>query len=256
MKQDNSIHAIIAIILGLLFLIFAIPLGEASYFVIAILPIGMGSLFLLLDSRQNRTVNKMFPAEKRLQTGIQKTRQQALDYLHSKDNTETAVTTSTGSILAEKSNTEILVECISCYEEDTSVMNEFWLEDGIEDAEEILNEFWDEDWDDLIRALPGLTVTWKKRIAFCLYDKDSPYHLIVLQELVKTNDKELFVLALHFMNRFDSIPAESQNTIREKIEKFMPESTSLDRITYDRFLSKFGDGKNSNGLSPSSDVEN
>ena len=79
---------------------------------------------------------------------------------------------------------------------------DYWYDEGVDIAREIISEFKESDWKMLLEEISKKDVEWKKRIAYCLYDRDNKYEWLLLLELIDTEDDELLEISLDSLRSF------------------------------------------------------
>ena len=60
----------------------------------------------------------------------------------------------------------------------------YWYDEGVDIAQDIISNFTDDDWKLLLERLSKQDIEWKKKLAYCLYDDNNKYELLVLLELL------------------------------------------------------------------------
>ena len=79
---------------------------------------------------------------------------------------------------------------------------DYWYDEGVDIAREIIADLKPCDWEMLLEKVSTKDVEWKKKIAYCLYDRDKEYGSSLLLELLDTEDEELFEIALDSLRGF------------------------------------------------------
>ena len=77
-----------------------------------------------------------------------------------------------------------------------------WYDEGVDIAREIILDLKECDWKMLLEEISKKDVEWKKRIAYCLYDRDNKYEGLLLLELIDTEDDELLEISLDSLRSF------------------------------------------------------
>lgn len=115
---------------------------------------------------------------------------------------------------------------------------DYWYDEGFLIAEDMLQKFEDEDWETLLQVLPGRTIGWKRRLAYCLHDSDDLKQLETLLALIDTDDTELFEILVDslrsFKNNKDMV--QNNNLIIKKIENLMPKAGVVTKKIFQDFL--------------------
>ncbi len=78
----------------------------------------------------------------------------------------------------------------------------YWYDEGVDIAQDIISNFTDDDWKLLLERLSKQDIEWKKKLAYCLYDDNNKYELLVLLELLNTDDNELLEISLDSLRDF------------------------------------------------------
>lgn len=79
---------------------------------------------------------------------------------------------------------------------------DYWYDEGVDIAREIISDFEECDWKMLLEEISNKDIEWKKKIAYCLYNHDNRYELLLLLELLDTEDEELFEISLDSLRSF------------------------------------------------------
>ena len=136
---------------------------------------------------------------------------------------------------------EELDELMKFYDNDNSVISNYWYDEGIEEANEILQKFTDDEWNRLILSLPSRSVIWKKRFVYCLTDTNNMNHLKALLSIIKTDNEELFCIAISFLNQFDLKDIPEKEEILNRINELLPITNSkISEMVYNTFLERNG----------------
>ena len=77
-----------------------------------------------------------------------------------------------------------------------------WYDERVDIAREIILDLKECDWKMLLEEISKKDVEWKKRIAYCLYDRDNKYEWLLLLELIDTEDDELLEISLDSLRSF------------------------------------------------------
>lgn len=102
---------------------------------------------------------------------------------------------------------------------------DYWYDEGADIAEKILYTFKDDDWKVLLQTIPERTIEWRKRLAYCMHDKNNLNQLKVLLKLVETDDRELFEIVVDSLRGFTG--EESLNLIQKMKKIFEDEFMDL-----------------------------
>ncbi len=79
---------------------------------------------------------------------------------------------------------------------------DYWYDEGVDIAREIISDFKECDWKMLLEEISNKDIEWKKKIAYCLYNCDNKHELLLLLELLDTEDEELFEISLDSLRSF------------------------------------------------------
>lgn len=118
----------------------------------------------------------------------------------------------------------------------------YWYDEGVDIARDIISNFKEDDWKQLLERLSAQDIEWKKKIAYCLYDKSNKYELLALLELLDTEDEELFEICLDSLSSFiDKESAElfTNNTENiSKIQDLLQNSSKPTQVMLEDLLNK------------------
>ncbi|WP_241257950.1 hypothetical protein [Bacillus sp. 3a] len=118
---------------------------------------------------------------------------------------------------------------------DTTV--DSWYDDGCLIASEILSDFSLNDWEELSNQVLNKPIEWQRKIAYCLDNECNEYELIILIDLLNTNDKELFEICIDTLRSFpiEGIEASSNfNTCKSCNGYYyeFPSKSSSSRLSF------------------------
>lgn len=117
---------------------------------------------------------------------------------------------------------------------------DYWYDEGVDIAENMLYEFEENDWEILSEVVFERTIEWKKRLAYCMHDKNDLNQLRVLLDLVDTDDNELLEIVVDSLRGFTSEKSlkliQSNSKIVSKIEELMPKVGDVTKRIFEAFL--------------------
>lgn len=114
-----------------------------------------------------------------------------------------------------------------------------WYEYESKFCQQILNKFSDEDWKSLIKDLPEKSNIVKERLAECLRNPDNIYHNIIILELLKIDDIDLFTQILCVLIPCDyNLSFNIINDILKRIETYTPIANEFQKIRFNLYIKK------------------
>lgn len=119
---------------------------------------------------------------------------------------------------------------------------DFWYDVAMEEAGNILSSFSYDDWSELIINLNNKPIEYKRKLASCLYNADNKFELMVLLNLVNTDDEELHTICMDSLRSF-SIEKNKDAFLKNKIIvenicKFKTDSNMLITKIYNDLMEK------------------
>ena len=118
----------------------------------------------------------------------------------------------------------------------------YWYDEGVDIAQGIISNFTDDDWELLLERLPKQDIEWKKKLAYCLYDDSNKYELLVLLELLNTDDDELLEISLDSLRDFitkETVDFLFNNPqIVKRIKELYHNSSKPTQIILEDFINK------------------
>lgn len=94
---------------------------------------------------------------------------------------------------------------------------DYWYDEGFIIAQDMLSKFSEDDWTQIEGQLKERSLSWKKRLAYCLDDKENTKEIALLTHLLETKDKELFEIAVDSLRCHTIEKIKSTNSIHKHI---------------------------------------
>lgn len=120
--------------------------------------------------------------------------------------------------------------------------DDYWYNEGFVIAREIIEKFQKSDWELLLKEIDNKELDWKKRLAYCIDNRDNPYELKILLRLFESDDDELLKLTIDSLRLFDNETSKAlilKNTLlRKKLNYLMNNSSDITKIMLKDYLKK------------------
>ena len=79
---------------------------------------------------------------------------------------------------------------------------DYWYDEGYSIARGMLSKFSQQDWKDLLENIPGKSLDYQKKLAYCIENSGNEHELSILLLLTNTDDNELFEICIDSLREF------------------------------------------------------
>lgn len=106
---------------------------------------------------------------------------------------------------------------------------DYWYDEGFSIAQDMLSRFSEDDWNQLRKQLEERSLGWKRRLAYCLHDSENSNEIIVLSDLIESDDEELFEIAVDSLRCHNAKKIVDLESIKKEVlDKIVDRSNSSD----------------------------
>ncbi len=114
------------------------------------------------------------------------------------------------------------------FDTDSMGILNYWYDGEYEEAIEMIEQFTDEDWQKLLSSYKEKSDFWKDRMVYCFTDKNNPYQVQILNDLLKTENDKLFIKIIDVIRiNFDVKKVSNIEEVLKRIDKLLPTVDSI-----------------------------
>ena len=117
-----------------------------------------------------------------------------------------------------------------------------WYDDGYLIARDIMNEFESEDWNQLLENVESKNLDWKKKLAYAIDNQLIEEELLVMAQLIHTDDDELLEQCIDSLRSFDaemiSTFLASNSEFKLKLQELYNASTGIKKTMLEGLFNK------------------